>query len=160
MGFLDDFGKKISSASQEAIAKGKDLADIAKLNSNIADEKNKINAAYKEIGKKYFETHAEDFEEGYGELVGNIKASLEKIATFEQQIVDIKGITKCPSCGAEVPKGAAFCTSCGTAIPQPEVQTAPVQEEATKTCPTCGTVLKAGDMFCINCGTKLEEVQQ
>ena len=132
MGFLDDFGKKISSASQEAIAKGKDLADIAKLNSNIADEKNKINAAYKEIGKKYFESHAKDFEEGYGELVGNIKASL----------------------------GAAFCTSCGTAIPQPEVQAAPVQEEATKTCPTCGTVLKAGDMFCINCGTKLEEVQQ
>ena len=157
MGFLDDFGKKISTGSQEAIAKAKDLADIAKLNSNISDEKNKITAAYKEIGKMYFEAHSEDFEEGYAELVGNIKASLDKISAFEQQIVDIKGVSKCPNCGAEVPKGAAFCTACGTAIPQPEVQAAPVQEEATKTCPTCGTVLKAGDVFCINCGTKVEE---
>ena len=157
MGFLDDFSKKISSASQEAIAKTKDFADITKLNSNISDEKNKINAAYKEIGKMYFEAHSEDFEESYGELVGNIKASLEKIATFEQQIVEIKGVTKCPNCGAEVAKGAAFCTACGTAIPQAEVQAAPVQEEATKTCPNCGTVLKAGDAFCINCGTKIEE---
>ena len=157
MGFLDDFSKKISSASQEAIAKTKDFADITKLNSNISDEKNKINAAYKEIGKMYFEAHSEDFEESYGELVGNIKASLEKIAAFEQQIVEIKGVTKCPNCGAEVPKGAAFCTSCGTAIPQPEVQAAPAQEAPTKTCPTCGTVLKAGDVFCINCGTKVEE---
>ena len=30
MGFFDDFGKKISSAGQEAIAKTKELADVAK----------------------------------------------------------------------------------------------------------------------------------
>ena len=42
MGFFDDFGKKISSAGQEAIAKTKELADVAKINSSISDEENKI----------------------------------------------------------------------------------------------------------------------
>lgn len=51
MGFFDDFGKKISSAGQEAIAKTKELADIAKINSSISDEENKIKTAYSEIGK-------------------------------------------------------------------------------------------------------------
>ena len=37
MGFFDDFGKKISSAGQEAIAKTKELADVAKINSSICD---------------------------------------------------------------------------------------------------------------------------
>mgnify|MGYP000844509471 CR=1 FL=1 len=65
MGFFDDFGKKISSAGQEAIAKTKELADVAKINSNISDEENKIKTAYSEIGKKYFENHSEDSEEDY-----------------------------------------------------------------------------------------------
>ena len=42
MGFFDDFGKKISSAGQEAIAKTKELADVAKINSNISDDKNSL----------------------------------------------------------------------------------------------------------------------
>lgn len=45
MGFFDDFGKKISSAGQEAIAKTKELADVAKINSSISDEENKIKTA-------------------------------------------------------------------------------------------------------------------
>lgn len=73
MGFFDDFGKKISSAGQEAIAKTKELADVAKINSNISDEENKIKTAYSEIGKKYFENHSEDSEEDYEAQIAVIK---------------------------------------------------------------------------------------
>ena len=48
MGFFDDFGKKSSSAGQEAIAKTKELADVAKINSSISDEENKKKTAYSE----------------------------------------------------------------------------------------------------------------
>jgi rRNA maturation endonuclease Nob1 len=130
MSFFDDFGKKISSVSQEAIAKTKDFADVTKLNSNISEEERKINSAYSEIGKMYFELHSDDYEECFGTQFLAIKESKEKIKDYEKQIVNIKGVVKCPNCGTEVPKTAAFCASCGSAITQekPEVEVQEVKE--------------------------------
>ena len=91
MGFLDDFSKKASAAGKMAIEKTKDFADIAKLNSNISDEEKKINTAYSEIGKQYFENHQNDFEECFAAQFSAIRESQEKIKEFEQQIADIKG---------------------------------------------------------------------
>ena len=119
MGFFDDFGKKISSAGQEAIAKTKELADVAKINSSISDEENKIKTAYSEIGKKYFENHSEDSEEDYEAQIAVIKEAMEKIKAYEHQIVEIKRVVKCPNCGAENSKTDAFCATCGTALPVP-----------------------------------------
>lgn len=116
MSFFDEVGKKISSASQEAIAKTKDFADVAKLNSNISDEEHRITNAYTEIGKMYYESHLENFEECYGNQFSLIKDSMAKIEEYKQKIVDIKGVTKCPKCGAELTKDDVFCTACGTKV--------------------------------------------
>lgn len=115
MGFLDDFSKKASAAGKKAIAKTKDFADVAKLNSNISDEEKKINTAYSEIGKQYFENHQNDFEECFATQFSAIRESQEKIKEFEQQIVDIKGVI-CPSCGQTIENGAAFCMNCGAKL--------------------------------------------
>ena len=174
MGFFDDFGKKISDASQGAIAKTKDFADVAKLNSNISDEERRINNAYQQIGKLYFEMHLEDFEDCFKDHFAAINESLGKIQDYRQQITNIKGVVKCPNCGAEVPKDSAFCSSCGTPVPKQETpvdvpaaeaevvsapEAAPVAEEAPveKKCPSCGATLEDGALFCTNCGTKVEE---
>ena len=178
MGFFDDFGKKISDASQGAIAKTKDFADVAKLNSNISDEERRINNAYQQIGKLYFEMHLEDFEDCFKDHFAAINESLGKIQDYRQQITNIKGVVKCPNCGAEVPKDSAFCSSCGTPVPKQDVpaaeaeevsapEAAPVEtpvEEAPaveapveKKCPSCGATLEDGALFCTNCGTKVEE---
>jgi len=178
MGFFDDFGKKISDASQGAIAKTKDFADVAKLNSNISDEERRINNAYQQIGKLYFEMHLEDFEDCFKDHFAAINESLGKIQDYRQQITNIKGVVKCPNCGAEVPKDSAFCSSCGTPVPKQDVpaaeaevvsapEAAPVEapvEEAPaveapveKKCPSCGATLEDGASFCTNCGTKVEE---
>lgn len=156
MGFFDDFSKKISTAGQEAIAKTKDFADVARLNSNISDEENKISSAYSEIGKLYFEIHQNDFEECFESQISAIRESQEKIKEFEQQIVDIKGVVKCPNCGAEVPKTAAFCATCGsTIVRKPVAEDSNVTTE--KKCPTCGQTIEDGATFCVSCGAKLEE---
>ena len=178
MGFFDDFGKKISDASQGAIAKTKDFADVAKLNSNISDEERRINNAYQQIGKLYFEMHLEDFEDCFKDHFAAINESLGKIQDYRQQITNIKGVVKCPNCGAEVPKDSAFCSSCGTPVPKQDVpaaeavvvsapEAAPVEtpvEEAPaveapveKKCSSCGATLEDGALFCTNCGTKVEE---
>lgn len=161
MGFFDDFGKKISSAGQETIAKTKELADVAKINSNISDEENKIKTAYSEIGKKYFENHSEDSEEDYEAQIAVIKEAMEKIKAYEQQIVEIKGVVKCPNCGAENSKTAAFCATCGTALPVPVTESVEATEQnvVEKKCPNCGEVINDGAAFCAKCGTKIEEEQ-
>ena len=46
MAFLDDFGKKLSTAADLAVDKAKDLAEIGKLKLDIAAEEKEINNLY------------------------------------------------------------------------------------------------------------------
>lgn len=156
MGIFDEVGKKISQAGQGAISKTKDFADVAKLNSNISDEQNRITSAYTEIGKLYFETHADNFEDCFATQFASIKEAMTKINDYEKQIVDIKGVVKCPRCGAEVSKDAAFCATCGNAIVVEKPVTEAVNSNEKK-CPNCGVPISEGAAFCVNCGTKVEE---
>lgn len=155
MAFFDDLGKKFTEASQGALSKTKDLADLAKFNSNISEEERKITSKYTEIGKLYVEKHQHDFEEEFGESIAIIKESQNKIADYQMQIRNIKGVIKCPSCGAEVPQDATFCAGCGTAISRTENEKT-YAEACTKVCPNCGEKLADNVLFCTQCGTKVE----
>lgn len=123
MGFLDDVGKKITSAGKEAMDMAKDLADTAKINSEIAEQTKSIENAYSEIGKKFFELHAGDHEPAFDEQFGIIFSAKARIAELEKKKVEIKGSSKagetgrfCPSCGQPVDEGAVFCKNCGARL--------------------------------------------
>jgi DNA-directed RNA polymerase subunit RPC12/RpoP len=164
MSFFDDFGKKISQASQTTIQKTKDMAEVAKINSYISDEEKRINNMLLEIGKKYVELHKEEPEEDFVPFLQAIDESEKKIEDYKVQIQNIKGVVRCTNCGAEVPNGAAFCSACGAQIvlPQPE-DTAEAEdgeqteseEESTVRCEKCGQLLPAGTKFCTTCGTEI-----
>ncbi len=158
MAFFDDFGKKISQASQSTLQKTKDMADVAKINMQISDEEKKMNDTYLQIGKLYMELHASDGEEAFKEMVQTIVDAQNKIKEFKGQIQEIKGVVRCEKCGAEVPKGAAFCSACGEKMPE-LVQEAAAQEAepvVEKKCANCGAVLGSGALFCSECGTKVQ----
>ena len=158
MAFFDDFGKKISQASQSTLQKTKDMADVAKINMQISDEEKKMNDTYLQIGKLYMELHASDSEESFKEMVQAITDAQNKIKEFKGQIQEIKGVVRCEKCGAEVPKGAAFCSACGEKMPE-LVQEATAQEAepvVEKKCANCGAVLGSGALFCSECGTKVQ----
>lgn len=131
MAFFDDLGKKISQAGQNAVQKGKELADIARINSAISDEERKINDSYCEIGKLYFSLRGENPDVDFAALVAGIHESGNKIAEYRQQIKDIKGVVCCEKCGAEVSSNAAFCSSCGAPMPVVKpVETQPEESAA------------------------------
>lgn len=117
MAFFDELGKKLSQAGQTAVQKGKELADIAKLNSAVSDEERKIDDNYREIGKRYFSLHGENPDVDFAAMVEAIRESEGKIVEYKQQIKDIKGVVCCEKCGAEVPNNAAFCSACGAPLP-------------------------------------------
>lgn len=129
MAFFNDLGKKLSQAGQATMQKTKEFADVAKLNSMISDEERRINQAYTEIGKLYFEHHANDSEEMFTGLIQSIHEANEKIVDLRNQAAEIKGVAKCPKCGAEVAKNAAFCGACGNPIPAADS----AQEQAATT---------------------------
>ena len=148
MGILDNVfesvGKTINDASQSVVNKSKEFSDISKLNSLINEEQRKIEGLYSLIGKKYFELHPDSTEEGIGEMVSSIKASLAQLDTYRENLQILKGVRVCPHCGAEIALNAMFCSSCGNKLE-------PIVVQNQSVCSNCGAQLAPGAKFCGNC---------
>ena len=170
MAFFDDISKKITDVSQTTIQKGKGMAETAKYNSLISDEEKKIAAIYGQIGKLYAEVHGEAPEESFVEYINLLKDSKSKVEEYQNKITELRGVTKCPLCGADVANGTLFCVSCGTKVATPVVPpvtpvvtpvipvatpVTPVNNVAVEAsfCAECGAAIPAGCRFCTSCGT-------
>lgn len=149
MAFFDNVSKKLSQASQEALQKTKDMADIARLNSSIADEEKRLNNNYYQIGKLYAQLHSNDYEDYFSVYMMAIIESNNKIDEFKNELQKLRAVTKCPGCGAEVPNSAAFCNVCGGVIN-------PVVSNTVK-CPNCNALVNKEMKFCTNCGYLMQQ---
>ena len=60
-----------------------------------------------------------------------VKKCHNKIRDYKHQIKDIKGVSVCEKCGAEVAVNSAFCSACGAPMPvvKPVSETAEEAEE-------------------------------
>lgn len=152
MSFFDNIGSKASAAGQAAAEKARNFAEVNRLNGVISDHEKRISRLYFEIGQSYYERHKGDPEAEELERIAAITDTNEKIAVCREQIKTLKGVEKCPNCGADVQNGSQFCNNCGTRMPPASMKTAP---KAGLTCPTCGAAVAEGNLFCNNCGTKL-----
>ena len=152
MSFFDNIGSKASAAGQAAAEKARNFAEVNRLSGVISDHEKRISRLYFEIGQSYYERHKDDPEAEELERIAAITDTNEKIAVCRNQIKTLKGVEKCPNCGADVQNGSQFCNNCGTRIPPASMKTSP---KAGLTCPTCGTELESDAAFCFNCGTKL-----
>ena len=157
MSFLDNIGKTISDVSQSTIQKGKDIADTAKYNSLISEEEKKMANLYEQIGRHYVEVCGESPEESFVEYLTALKQMQDTVADYKNKIKELKRVTQCPSCGAEMPNGALFCATCGTKIVQPESAVEPASPALF--CEQCGATIAAGVKFCTSCGTPISADQ-
>lgn len=152
MAFFDDIGKKLSDAGQSTVKKTQDMASIAKLNSQVAEEEKNQNRLFYQIGKLYFSKHQNDCEDEFVALVRSVIESEAKIKEYRHEISVIKGIVICPKCGGENAIGAMFCTSCGSDIPK---EASPMGDDEVK-CPGCGQFVTKGVRFCTYCGKPMD----
>lgn len=152
MAFFDDIGKKLSQTGQGMVQKTKEMADVAKLNSSIADEEGKINNNYYLIGKLYVSMHTVDCEDDFRGMISDIEASEAKISEYRQQIKAIKGVVRCEKCGAEVANNISFCSACGNPMPQRET----CNTENKEKCESCGAWVNKGMRFCTVCGKPMK----
>lgn len=154
MAFWDNLGQKASDTTAKAMQKAKTMADIAKLNSMISEEETKINNIYYQIGKLYAAIHPHDPEGEFAGMITTLEEASGKLEGYRQQIQDIKGVVRCPQCGAEVQSSVAFCSSCGASMPKVEMQ----NTDDLVCCEGCGAMVKKGVRFCTSCGKPMVQV--
>ncbi|MGM9549206.1 MAG: zinc ribbon domain-containing protein [Faecousia sp.] len=143
------WNRKTPPASQQNSSDNHNDAAIARINSAIADENAKINKLYLEIGKKYVETHTEEYEEGFSDLIKAVTASQKKLADYSLQMQFVTGIIVCTNCGHKAPKGSVFCNMCGSKLPE-------LNLDHFEMCSQCGSLVEKGQKLCPNCSHPME----
>ena len=157
MSIWETVNKTVTQAGQKTIEKTKEITEISKLNSIIAEEEKRIERLFSEIGRQYMAFHKDDSENEFRELISEIKTIEGSIASCKQKICEIKGVQRCNKCGAEIKKEMNFCTACGNKV-EFNNKTSNIGEIANndeKTCLKCGAKIEEGFAFCVECGTKL-----
>lgn len=97
MDFFEKVTGTITSKGQEAVDKAKELAEVAKLKSQIASCEEVIKKNYMEIGRLYYEAHLEAAETAfeddiYGKQLRAIENAKKGVAELEQEIQKVKGV--------------------------------------------------------------------
>lgn len=149
MALFDSIGKKLTNAGQNVAQQTKSFTETAKLNNQISTYEKKISELFLSLGKACYERHRDDEDTEYKPLIGEINTLYAQIAEAQEQIKQIKGIEKCPQCGADMPRDALFCSACGARM-KPAAQ-------QVRFCVKCGAQLEPGTIFCTSCGTKVIE---
>lgn len=90
--------------------------------------------------------------------ITQINSLYAEIFANREKINQIKGITKCENCGADVPLNATFCSVCGTKVVCKETVNERTGNE--RRCPACHAIAEDGSLFCKHCGTKIESVNE
>ena len=144
----------------------------------INSEQEKINKLYAKLGERYYALYADNNDENFVEIIGEIKDCEGKIADHKTQALKAAGLMLCPNCGEEIMLRSLFCNFCGTRVreeaPVTEGTTEESVEESTmeetpieaheiaekeptpapeRRCANCGNALREGMMFCTECGT-------
>lgn len=158
MAFFEDLSKKISDAGQGVARSTRNFTEISRLNSAVGEKEKAVAQLFASLGQLYYEGHSRDPEAEGASYIAQINTLKEEIDQCQEEIKRIKGVGKCPVCGADVAPGAAFCSACSAPIPaQPEPPAAEdAPPSAQRLCPACGKAVPAGNRFCNFCGSKLD----
>ena len=151
MAFFDEFGRKFSNLSQNAVQKTRGVADGARINSSISEEERNLNNIYRDLGHAYCQLHYNDAEPQLKNIVIAAVETEKKLAFLYQQ-QQLQGLVRCPSCGNMAPINSVFCNTCGCKLP-------PVNHPMNSSqCPRCGNMLSFPSKFCNRCGLNLESI--
>ena len=87
---LNTVAEKTKVVASTVADKAKDAAQIAKLNMEIASERDRIKKAYLELGKLYYDTHKDDPDGFFTQLCQEVTLSLSRVTALEDEIARLK----------------------------------------------------------------------
>lgn len=148
------WGEKFNKMTQTAISKSKEMAEVTRLNMEINTYNQNIKDISTKIGEYVLENGLLKEDETVAAFIEQVAAIKSNIEANQAKMLEVKNISICSKCGAEVQKTSKFCDKCGNEMPKAEE--APAAEPVQNVCKNCGQALDAGAAFCGNCGTKQE----
>lgn len=120
MAFFEKFGETISTKGKEAAQKAKEVADLAKLNTQIGQLEGKIKTWYQVIGEKVYQSEKDQEHSAMEVEFSTITEAFAEIGRLKKEIADIKGLKECPGCHSQVDRKAQFCPKCGAKLEEEE----------------------------------------
>lgn len=113
---LNDFGDNMIQFGRTAAVQTKQFADTTRLGAKAADKKRVLNQQYAELGEAVFAKLRAVPDNEYQELIDKIKKTQLEIKDLEDQAAAVKGVKRCPECGAQNPLDADYCCKCGRSL--------------------------------------------
>lgn len=113
--FLEDLGERIGETAEAVTNKVGDAVEIQRLKNQIRSLEKENEKDFAEIGRMVYNSYKE------GDAVDSdtsayceaIEDRQESIREYQSKISEVRGASKCNSCGKMVGKEMAFCPYCG-----------------------------------------------
>ncbi len=148
-GYLDSLMEQKGATDAVGAAKS---AEEQRIGNIVEQLEARVTTLYAAIGREYYDD-CED-ERGLSETMQanfvGIKDCKKNIDELNAKLRDIRGITTCPHCGADVNVNDIFCASCGKRIKE-----ATTVQSGSGVCPNCHHPIAPGQQFCSGCGLRL-----
>ncbi len=113
---MASWSEKLNQMTQKTISKSKEVAGVAKLNLEISTLNQNIKNIQNEVGAYVLENGLLMEDASVAEWAAKVASLKEEIEANTEKIHDLKNVSICPGCGAEVARTSKFCDKCGTAI--------------------------------------------
>lgn len=168
MAFLEKIGGTLTAKGKDMADKAREIAEVSRLNGQITSQKNTEEKIYAEIGRMVYENRDNWRNLDVSEQLERIDSIQTEIGLLQEELLRVKGVHICGSCGAEIDRNMAFCPKCGFAMEMSGKETEAGQSQENQQvqetvsegpevviCPGCHKEMEPGKMFCPFCGRKL-----
>lgn len=122
MAIWDDFGKKAGDSVKGLGSRAKEIAEVARLNGQMAVKRTEGEKLYAEIGKAYCAVRTgADEDEKLKQLCRDAAVIQADLEDLQRQLDVLHKVRRCAVCGEVSSSDSKFCGSCGSKF---EVETA------------------------------------
>lgn len=120
MGFFEDAVLTVKKAGKTVGEKATEVYDVSKKKVGTAEIKNKIKAAYADMGMLIYDAKKNNVNNDekiapYIALVDDLNLQLKKL---QEEIDQIKNVVTCENCEAVNSLSSEFCSKCGAKLPK------------------------------------------
>ena len=112
MGF-SDLGKKLSKLGQDTKNGVQKVSDSVSISNRISQEKKSLERLFALIGEAVYKENPDSPKAGLEDEWAAVKVAYANIASYTEQLNNIKGLVYCPNCGRPAADGDKFCAKCG-----------------------------------------------
>lgn len=168
MAFFDKIGETLAAKGKDVADKAREMAEVNRLNGQINSQKSMAEKIYTEIGRMVCENRENWRNMDVSEPLERLDSIQTEIVRLQEEILRVKGVCRCGSCGAEIDGNVTFCPKCGFAMDvsgeEPEAGQSQESQQGQENrsegpeaviCSGCHKEIEPGMMFCPFCGMKL-----